>query len=182
MNSQGHRYGRQQDSRAGDGRPRRYAFVSSHCPSGKTGSPFCRTCSDRARILTEPLEEANQRNATDFGHRIMPHLARQQRLFAYDFTRNRIPGVRWYEERGYWRDVGTHDALSAAKNDVVGARPRFDLRNQRWPIGGAGYRVRTLASHDIGLRDDVSGRRNVDGSVMPLHTGCKDVALSLFES
>ena len=128
------------------------------------------------RILVELLEEAKQRKATDFGHHILPHLPRKQRLFAYDFLCNSIPGVRFYEERGYWRDVGTHDALSAARNDVLGARPRFNLRNQSWPIHGASYRVRALGGHGIGFRDDVSGRSYVDGSSMPLRTSRKDVA------
>ena len=128
------------------------------------------------RILIELLTEANQRNATDFGHHIMPHLPCRQRLFAYDFMRNRISGVQPYEERGYWRDVGTHDALSAARNDVLGTRPRFDLRNQSWPIGGASYRVRTLGVHEIEFRGHVSGRSYVNGSSIPLRTSRKDVA------
>ena len=128
------------------------------------------------RVLIELLEETNQRNATDFGQHIMPHLPCKQRLFAYDFLCNRTPGVRPHEERGYWRDVGTREALSAAKNDVLGARPRFNLRNQSWPIHGASYRVRALGGHGIGFRDDVSGRSYVDGSSMPLRTSRKDVA------
>lgn len=129
------------------------------------------------RILIELLEEANQTNATDFGHHIMPNLPCRQRLFAYDFLCNRIPGARPYEERGYWRDVGTHDALSAAKSDVLGARPRFHLRNQRWPIRGASYRVRALGGHDIALRDDDPGSRYGDDSSIPLRTSRKDVAI-----
>jgi len=128
-------------------------------------------------ILTELLEEANQKNAIDFGHHIMPHLPCKQRLFAYDFMCNRIPGVRPYEERGYWRDVGTHDALSAARNDVLGARPRFDLRNQSWPLRGASYRSQALGVRNIGLRDDDPCRRYGDDFSIPLRTSRKDVAI-----
>ena len=42
------------------------------------------------------------------------------------------------EEHGYWRDVGTLEALMAARNDVLGPHPRFNLQNRRWPIHGVG--------------------------------------------
>lgn len=53
---------------------------------------------------------------------------------AYDFARNEVPGVHDYEERAYWRDVGTPQALAEARRDIAGRRPRFDLRNPAWPI------------------------------------------------
>lgn len=73
---------------------------------------------------------------TDFGRDVMPMLAGLPRVFAYDFTLNRVPGAQDYEERAYWRDVGTHEALEAARADVLGPRPRFNLWNRRWPIRG----------------------------------------------
>jgi len=95
-----------------------------------------------ARVLIELLEETHQRTATDFGHHIMPHLPCKQRLFAYDFMCNRIPGVQPYEERGYWRDVGTIEAYMAARQDVAGLKPRFSLVNHEWPIRAGRYRRR----------------------------------------
>ena len=50
-----------------------------------------------------------------------------------------VPGVQPYEEAGYWRDVGTIDALAAAQNDVLGFQPRFNIRNHQWPIRGESY-------------------------------------------
>jgi hypothetical protein len=44
--------------------------------------------------------------------------------------------VRPWEERSYWRDVGTLDAYRAALQDVAGAWPRFELSNPEWPIRG----------------------------------------------
>ena len=93
------------------------------------------------RVLVELLEQAKRRGDTDFGHHILPRLPRSHRAFAYDFASNRIPGVRDYEERGYWRDIGTIDAYRAAQRDVLGPLPRFNLVNSRWPIRGHGYRV-----------------------------------------
>jgi hypothetical protein len=58
------------------------------------------------------------------------------RVYAYDFAQNRIPGVQDYEEHAYWRDVGTLTALAAAQQDSMGAQPRFNLWNRRWPIRG----------------------------------------------
>ncbi len=93
------------------------------------------------RVLLELLEQANRRGETDFGHHILPRLPRSHRAFAYDFAGNRIPGVRPYEERGYWRDIGTIEAYRAAQRDVLGPLPRFNLVNSRWPIRGHAYRV-----------------------------------------
>jgi len=75
---------------------------------------------------------------TDFGHDILPRLPGRQRIYAYDFARNYIPGVLSHEERAYWRDVGTLEALRAAQNDIEGAEPLFNLSNAQWPIYGAG--------------------------------------------
>lgn len=72
---------------------------------------------------------------TDFGRDVLPRLAGSAyRIFAYDFARNEVPGVHDYEERAYWRDVGTPQALAEARRDIAGRRPRFDLRNPAWPI------------------------------------------------
>jgi len=94
------------------------------------------------QVLVELLEECIRNGDTDFGHHIMPILPRRRRVFAYDFARNTVPGVQPYEERGYWRDIGTVDAYKAAQRDVLGPLPRFSLLNPKWPIRGDAYRVR----------------------------------------
>ena len=99
------------------------------------------------RVLLELIEQANRRGATDFGHHILPRLAHSHRVFAYDFASNQVSGVQAYEERGYWRDIGTIDAYLAAQRDVLGPLPRFNLVNPKWPIRGDAYRVqRRIAS------------------------------------
>ena len=90
------------------------------------------------RTLIPVLEQAALRGETDFGRDLLPGLCRSRRVFAYDFSGNRVPGVRRFEEAGYWRDVGTLESLSAARNDVLGPRPRFNLYNREWPIHGIG--------------------------------------------
>jgi glucose-1-phosphate adenylyltransferase len=90
------------------------------------------------RTLVNVLEQTALRGGSDFGRDLLPVLSRSRRVFAYDFSGNRIPGVRKSEEPGYWRDVGTLESLMAARNDVVGPHPRFNLQNRRWPIHGVG--------------------------------------------
>jgi glucose-1-phosphate adenylyltransferase len=86
--------------------------------------------------LERMLCEARARGEVDFGRDILPRVCTSDRVYAYDFAENRIPGVQDYEERCYWRDVGTLAALAAAQQDATGARPRFNLWNPRWPIHG----------------------------------------------
>lgn len=88
-----------------------------------------------AELLTQILEEdASKPGTHDFGRDIIPHLIKRSRVIAYNFRDNAVPGVKSYEETGYWRDVGTLDAYWQAHMDMVGATPLFDLRNQEWPI------------------------------------------------
>ncbi|KAA6185055.1 glucose-1-phosphate adenylyltransferase [Thiohalocapsa marina] len=93
-----------------------------------------------AKALVQTLQAAQRAGQTDFGRHVLPQmLASNHRLYAYDFTRNEIPGVKPYEERAYWRDVGTIDAYFAANKDVLGAEPRFDAFNPQWPIYSGNY-------------------------------------------
>lgn len=87
-------------------------------------------------VLDGVLEDARRRGDTDFGRDILPRLCVSRRVFAYDFGHNHVPGVQEFEERAYWRDVGTLSALAAAQQDAMGQRPRFNLWNSRWPIRG----------------------------------------------
>lgn len=85
-------------------------------------------------VLHHALAQAEQRGGHDFGHHVLPRLLSQSaRVYAYDFERNHVPGVQAHEERGYWRDVGTLEALACAQRDLTGPRPRFELRNGAWP-------------------------------------------------
>jgi glucose-1-phosphate adenylyltransferase len=91
----------------------------------------------RPHVLVELLEDARQRGGVDFGLDILPWLPGHCGVYAYDFSTNWVPGLRPHEARSYWRDVGTPDAYHAARADVRGPTPRFDLDNAQWPIGPA---------------------------------------------
>ena len=88
------------------------------------------------RVLESALDETRKHGGTDFGRDVLPSICERRRVYAYDFARNDVPGVQDFEERAYWRDVGTLSALAEAQQDAMGHRPRFNLWNRRWPIRG----------------------------------------------
>ena len=90
-------------------------------------------------VLIGLLHGAQRSGGTDFGRDILPRLPGRSRIYAYDFSNNYVPGIKAHEEPGYWRDVGSLAALSAARDDIQGPQPRFDLSNQLWPIHGADH-------------------------------------------
>ncbi|MFO7189819.1 MAG: glucose-1-phosphate adenylyltransferase [Pseudomonadota bacterium] len=92
-----------------------------------------------AEVLIEALIAAKQRGEKDFGHDVIPTLMKTHRVYAYDFSKNRIPGVRPYEEPAYWRDVGTLDAYYDANMDTLGPEPRLQLFNRQWQIRSSNY-------------------------------------------
>jgi len=88
----------------------------------------------RQALVDALLVDARRSTDHDFGRSIIPELVPGGRVWAYDFHSNDVPGVKPYEEQGYWRDVGTIDAYWEAQMDLLGESPRFDLDNRYWPI------------------------------------------------
>jgi glucose-1-phosphate adenylyltransferase len=87
------------------------------------------------RKLIEVLLEGKKLHADlDFGKHIIPMMLEQgDRVFAYNFSDNSVPGMK-PEERGYWMDVGTIDSYYEANMDLVNASPHLNLYNYKWPI------------------------------------------------
>ncbi|MBI4350901.1 MAG: glucose-1-phosphate adenylyltransferase [Elusimicrobia bacterium] len=79
-------------------------------------------------------EESGEAAALDFGKTILPNIHKRYRVFAYNFDGQKLPGMKAYEEKGYWRDVGTLEAFWQTHMDLLGARPKLDLNNKLWPI------------------------------------------------
>jgi glucose-1-phosphate adenylyltransferase len=75
----------------------------------------------------------------DFGKNLLPDMLKTHKLFAYDFSTNVLPGIKLYEEEGYWRDVGSIQSYYNANMDILGARPRLNLNNRRWFIHSGRY-------------------------------------------
>ncbi|MEJ2529385.1 MAG: glucose-1-phosphate adenylyltransferase [Gammaproteobacteria bacterium] len=88
----------------------------------------------RADVLREALDAVHQEGGTDFGRHVLPWLVKNQRAMAYDIAHNHVPGIKSYEEHGYWCDVGTIGSYKRAHDDILGVEPRFDMFNPRWPI------------------------------------------------
>jgi len=90
----------------------------------------------KPEVLVSVLQAdaARPDSAHDFGRSVLPVLASSCRLFAYDFTQNRIPGSLVPEELAYWRDVGTIEAYYEANLDLKNVEPQLNLFNWKWPI------------------------------------------------
>jgi glucose-1-phosphate adenylyltransferase len=85
--------------------------------------------------LIEVLQEGKKLHEDlDFGKHVIPMmLENDDRVFAYNFNDNVIPGMK-AEERGYWKDVGTLDSYYEANMDLIHVSPQLNLYNYRWPI------------------------------------------------
>ncbi len=85
--------------------------------------------------LIEVLQECKKQHENlDFGKHVIPAmLARGDRVFAYNFNDNVIPGMT-IEERGYWKDVATIDSYYETNMDLIHVSPELNLYNYKWPI------------------------------------------------
>ncbi len=90
-------------------------------------------------VLLDALARAQRKKQHDFGAHVIPDLVASERVFAYDFGTNVIPGIKSYEEKGYWRDVGTISAFFEAQMNMLGDSPLFELDNSEWPIHPSNY-------------------------------------------
>lgn len=74
----------------------------------------------------------------DFGKDILPKLAGNAPVYAYNFRNNRIPGEA-DDYVPYWRDVGTIEAFYEANLDLRSVKPELNLYNRQWPLRSASY-------------------------------------------
>jgi glucose-1-phosphate adenylyltransferase len=91
------------------------------------------------RALLDLLkEDANTPGSHhDFGMDVLPKLAGQGPMYAYNFETNRIPGE--VDTSPYWRDVGTIDAYYEANMDLNHVKPALNLYNRDWPVRSTSY-------------------------------------------
>ena len=88
-------------------------------------------------ILTTDADNAASNH--DFGRDLLPALIKNQRVYAYDFSKNRVPVPFKGEEASYWRDLGTLEAYYEANMDLCSVDPSFNLYNGSWPLRTVGY-------------------------------------------
>jgi glucose-1-phosphate adenylyltransferase len=113
-------------------------------------------------VLLDALAKAQRKKQHDFGAHVIPDLIETEKVFAYDFETNVIPGTKSYEERGYWRDVGTIKAYFDTHMDMLGDRPLFDLNNALWPIHPSSYQ----GPSTMILRGDIRNSIIAEGAVI----------------
>jgi glucose-1-phosphate adenylyltransferase len=86
-------------------------------------------------VLINALIESQRREENDFGKHVIPRLLENgKNLYTYDFAGNIIPGVKPYEEKGYWRDVGNIESFWQSHQDMLGKEPLFEMQNDQWSI------------------------------------------------
>jgi glucose-1-phosphate adenylyltransferase len=79
-------------------------------------------------LVRRLIEDARSDSNHDFGKDIIPSMIQKDRVFAFDFRNGDQGGT------GYWRDVGTIDALFDANMDLVSLTPQLNLYDPQWPI------------------------------------------------
>ena len=91
------------------------------------------------RLLELLKSDANDANSQhDFGMNILPQLAGNAPIYAYNFETNRIPGEA-EDSMPYWRDVGTIEAFYEANMDLNHVKPELNLYNREWPVRSTSY-------------------------------------------
>lgn len=86
------------------------------------------------KLIEVLLEGKKHHEDLDFGKHVIPMmLEKGDRVYAYNFSDNQVPGMK-SEERGYWRDVGTLEAYYEANMDLINVSPQLNLYNYKWPI------------------------------------------------
>lgn len=113
-------------------------------------------------VLLDSLAKAQRKKQHDFGAHVIPGIVDTGRVFAYDFATNIIPGTMPYEEKGYWRDVGTISAYFDAHMDMLGGSPLFEVDNRLWPIHPSGYEGPAVKI----LRGDIRNSMIAEGTVI----------------
>jgi len=73
-------------------------------------------------------DQKNPDSSHDFGKDIIPAMIKTHRVTAFPF-RDPVNGGD-----GYWRDVGTVDALWEANLELTNVTPELDLYDAEWPI------------------------------------------------
>src|ERR1035437_7619425 len=92
------------------------------------------------RTLLDLLREdaRNPDSHHDFGKDILPKLAGNGRMFAYNSQPTRPPADP-ADSAPYWRDVGTIDAYYEANMDLRYVAPALNLYNREWPLRSTSY-------------------------------------------
>ena len=89
-------------------------------------------------ILKELEVDSKKKSSHDFGKDIIKSMYTNGKVFVYDFSRNKVPGMS-DTEVGYWRDVGNMESYWKANMDLLDVQPEFNLYSKEWPIRTFNY-------------------------------------------
>ncbi|MCF7916724.1 MAG: glucose-1-phosphate adenylyltransferase [Candidatus Omnitrophica bacterium] len=136
-------------------------------------------------FLLQILEKQTRKGVIeDFGKDMMPYLVKKKaKIFAYDFSQNRIPALKPYEANYYWRDVGTIESYWKANMELLGGRTILDLNNRSWPIYASHLDTPPATIFDSKIENSlicegskVSGskiKNSIIGRSVSIQKGCK---------
>lgn len=116
-------------------------------------------------VLIEALEKdaACTSSSHDFGKDIIPTLINTSKVYAYDFNKNVLPGLKPNEEKAYWRDVGSIESFYTAHMDLLGDQPKMDLANRRWPVHSASFECPSTRVNNAKISNSLMGEGCVIG-------------------
>lgn len=77
-------------------------------------------------------DAVDENSSHDFGKDLIPAVVKTGRAFAHPYSRSCV--LTEFEEKPYWRDVGTIDAFWQANIDLTDFTPELDLYDNSWPI------------------------------------------------
>ncbi len=127
-----------------DGRIKAFHEKNPHAPtmpgdSGRVYASMGNYIFSTPRLLELLKADAKDDNSRhDFGMDILPKLAGNAPIYAYNFETNRIPGEA-EDAVPYWRDVGTIEAFYEANMDLNHVKPELNLYNREWPVRSTSY-------------------------------------------
>lgn len=136
-------------------------------------------------FLLQILEKQTQKGVIeDFGKDMMPYLVKKHaKIFAYDFSQNRVPALKPTEANYYWRDVGTIESYWQANMELLGGKTVLDLDNKSWPIYASHLDTSPATIFDSKIENSlicegskVSGSRiknSIIGRSVSIEKGCK---------
>lgn len=77
------------------------------------------------------LDAGTKASRHDFGHDIIPLILKKgDKIYAYDFMENKVPG----QDINYWRDVGITKAFWDANRNLKDPLPKLNLYSKDWPL------------------------------------------------
>lgn len=87
-------------------------------------------------LIARNKDAREEYSTHDFGNDIIEGEVAKKDLYicAYDFRRNRIPGIPEGKRHYYWRDVGDIYQYWLANMDICSIDPELNLYNSDWPL------------------------------------------------